>query len=58
MGKFLKAEKILQANVKINSSYFSDNARADGFYKNYPTPFVFLANTQTKTSLQGFAAQR
>jgi hypothetical protein len=39
MGKFLKAEKILQADFKINSPYFSDNARTDGVYKNHPYPF-------------------
>jgi hypothetical protein len=39
MGKFLKAEKNLQADFKVNSSYFSDNAHADGVYKNHPYPF-------------------
>jgi hypothetical protein len=39
MRKFLKAQKFLQADFKTNSSYFSDNARADEIYKNHPYPF-------------------
>jgi len=33
MGKFIENEKINQTNFKIQSSYFSDQAKRDGIYK-------------------------
>lgn len=39
MGKFLESEKIRQANLKVNSPYFSTNARIDGVYRGEPRPF-------------------
>ncbi len=39
MGKFLESEKPKQAEFKTISVYFSDEARADGYYKGHPYPF-------------------
>jgi hypothetical protein len=39
MGKFLKEEKEKQIIFKTNPIYFSEAARADGFYKGKPYPF-------------------
>jgi hypothetical protein len=39
MGKFLESEKPKQATFKANSSYFSNAAREDGFYKTKLRPF-------------------
>lgn len=39
MGGFLESEKKIQAEFKVNSSYFSEPARADGVYKHKPRAF-------------------
>jgi hypothetical protein len=39
MGKFLKDEKPKQAEFKATAPYFSDAARAEGYYKGHPYPF-------------------
>jgi hypothetical protein len=39
MGKFLMDEKPRQADFKAKTTYFSDEARAEGFYKNQLYPF-------------------
>jgi hypothetical protein len=39
MGKFLEEEKISQTEFKRKSPYFSEEARADGYYKGKPRPF-------------------
>jgi hypothetical protein len=39
MGKFLESEKPFQIKFKENSTYISENARADGIYKCNPRPF-------------------
>ena len=39
MGGFLESEKKIQAEFKVNSSYFSEPARAEGVYKHKPRAF-------------------
>ena len=39
MGQFLQDEKIEQVHFKINSTYFSNLAKADGIYKGKSYPF-------------------
>jgi hypothetical protein len=39
MGKFLESEKIRQAKLKADSTYFSTKAREDGYYNHKPRPF-------------------
>jgi hypothetical protein len=39
MSKFLQDEKPIQAAFKQSAPYFSDAARAEGYYKNHPYPF-------------------
>jgi hypothetical protein len=39
MGKFIESEKISQINFKLNSPYFSKEARKDGIYKGKPRTF-------------------
>ncbi len=39
MGRFLESEKPKQEQFKVSSSYFSNAARLDGFYKSKPRPF-------------------
>lgn len=39
MGKFLEKEKVSQTEFKNYSAYFSEEARADGYYKSKPRPF-------------------
>lgn len=39
MGGFLESEKKIQAEFKVNPSYFSEPARAEGVYKHKPRAF-------------------
>jgi hypothetical protein len=39
MGKFLESEKPKQIRFKLDSGYFSSQAKQDGFYKGHPYPF-------------------
>jgi len=52
MGRFLEAEKRRQAEFKIASPYFQDNARADGLFKRNFYPFCLPLNCADQNLFQ------